>query len=61
MCHLNEKRIIWVELEDLFHFVLPGKPDNPYGPGGPGSPGGPGIALHGPGKGKELSYKQHHG
>lgn len=50
-----------MELEDLFHFVLPGTPGNPLDPESPGGPGGPGIALHGPAKGKELSYKQHHG
>lgn len=50
-----------MELEDLFPFMLPGKPGNPLAPGSPGGPGGPGIALHGPGKGTELSYKQNQG
>lgn len=50
-----------MKLEDLIHAVLPGKPGNPGDPGGPGSPRGPGIALHGPAKGQELSYIQHHG
>lgn len=50
-----------MKLEDLFHVVLPGKPDNPGDPGGPGGPAGPGIALHGPAKGKELSSKQLNG
>lgn len=45
----------------MSNLVLPGDPGNPMDPRDPGGPGGPGIALHGPVKGKVLSYKQHHG